>query len=170
MIHGQIRNAQTQDAAALLAIYAPVVEQSAISFELEPPGEEEFAERIRKYGASHCWLTAEQDGVLTGYAYGMPHRERAAYRYATEVSVYVHQGWRGRGIGAALYRRLFDELAGRGYYHAYAGITVPNEGSMALHSQVGFRRIGTFPSVGFKFGEWHDVSWWHRALRNDRPG
>lgn len=164
-----IREAVSADAEALLAIYAPIVQHTAISFELTPPTVAQFAERIRTYGASHGWLTLEQDGQLVGYAYGTPHREREAYRYSAEVSVYVHPDWRGRGVGGALYARLFETLAARGCFHAYAGITVPNEGSMALHARAGFRHIGTFPSVGFKFGEWHDVSWWHRPLRADKP-
>ncbi len=169
MSEGTIREAEAADAETLLAIYAPIVERTAISFELTPPTADQFAERIRRYGGSHGWLIMERDGQIAGYAYGMPHREREAYRYSAEVSVYVHESWRGRGVGGALYRRLFENLGTRGFFHAYAGITVPNEGSIALHGAAGFRHVGTFPSVGFKFGEWHDVSWWHRPLRKDKP-
>lgn len=164
-----VRVAAAQDAAGLLAIYAPVVLETAISFEVTVPSVEQFAARIEGYNATHRWLAAEHRGELAGYACGTPHREREAYRYSTEVSVYVHAAWRGRGIGADLYQRLFDELAALGYCHAYAGITVPNAASMALHAGAGFRHVGTLPNVGFKFGAWHDVSWWHRPLRSGLP-
>lgn len=164
-----IRHATRADAAAALAIYAPIVRDTVISFEAEPPLESEFAERIETCNHTHAWLIAEADGALAGYAYGTSHRARHAYRYSTEVSVYIHEAHRGRGVGRRLYQRLFDELAALGYYHAYAGITLPNEGSTRLHAAVGFRHIGTFPRVGFKFGAWHDVSWWHRVLREGTP-
>ncbi len=155
--------------AELLAIYAPIVETTAISFELVPPSVEEFAGRIESSNRAHAWLVMEREGRLAGYAYGGSHRARAAYRHSTEVSVYLHADYRGKGVGIALYDALFPLLAELGYYHAYAGITLPNEASVALHRKARFVQIGTFPSVGFKFGEWHDVSWWHRQLREGLP-
>ena len=165
----RIRRATPADAPAVLAIYAPIVATTAISFETTPPGEVEVAARIESANATHAWLVAEADGVIAGYAYAMPHRARQAYRYSTETSVYVHADHHGRGVGAALYRRLFADLVQRGYFHAFAGITLPNGASTALHASAGFRHVGTFPRVGFKFGQWHDVSWWHRALRAGVP-
>lgn len=164
-----IRPATTDDAAAALAIYAPIVENTAISFETEAPGLDAFAGRIAASNDSHAWLVASRGGRLAGYAYGTSHRARHAYRFSTEVSVYVHEDQRGGGVGRSLYQALFQVLAERGYYHAFAGITVPNEGSIGLHRAVGFRHVGTFPQVGFKFGAWHDVSWWHRPLRPGIP-
>ncbi len=165
-----IRCATAADAPALHAIYAPIVEHTAISFELTVPSVEEFAGRIDAANRSHAWLLAERDGRPVGYAYGTAHRSRAAYRFSTETSVYVHEDVRGQGVGSSLYRSLFDELARLGYFHAYAGITVPNPASEAAHRRAGFAHIGTFPRVGFKFGRWHDVSWWHRVLREGVPG
>jgi phosphinothricin acetyltransferase len=164
-----IRSATADDSASALAIYAPIVKDTVISFETEPPSVDEFSARIEACLSSHAWLVAESDGALAGYAYGTAHRARHAYRFSTEVSVYVHAAHRGRGVGRVLYERLFERLAELGYYHAFAGITVPNDGSISLHRAVGFHHVGTFPQVGFKFGGWHDVSWWHRPLRAGTP-
>src|SRR5690606_17663512 len=90
-------------------------------------------------------------------------------RYAVETSVYVHPDHHGRGLGAALYQHLFENLAGLGYFHAFAGITLPNEASTRLHGKAGFRHVGTFPNVGFKLDRWHDVSWWHRPIQAGSP-
>ena len=162
----RIRQATVEDAPALLAIYRPYVEDAVVSFEEVAPTVEEFAARIKKALAGWQWLVADSDGVCAGYAYGSLHRERAAYRYAVEVSAYVAPAFRRRGIGHALYLQLFDDLAERGYCSAYAGITLPNDASVALHRSVGFEPVGVFRSAGWKFGGWHDVSWYQRKLRN----
>lgn len=149
----------------MLAIYRPIVEHTAISFELVPPSLDEFEARVRKYIDGWACLVAEHYGAIVGYAYGASHRERAAYAWSTETSAYVRPDARRRGVGTRLYQSLFTALAERGYCNAYAGITLPNEASVALHRSVGFRDIGLFPSVGWKFGAWHDVGWFHRNLR-----
>ena len=164
-----IRRAVRADADAVRDIYAPIVAHTTISFESEPPDLETMAERIAAAEARHAWLVAERDGDIAGYAYGGPHRARHAYRFSTEVSVYVHADHRGSGVGLALYQGLFEALAARGYFHAYAGITQPNEPSSRLHAAAGFTRIGRFPSVGYKFGAWHDVDWWYRPLQDGHP-
>lgn len=164
-----IRSADPADAAALLAIYRPFVETTAVSFETVVPTVEEFAARIAKALASWQWLVAEQEGQCIGYAYGSSHRERPAYRWSAEVSAYVHASHRRRGVGRALYLRLLDDLADKGFCNAYAGATLPNEGSVALHRSVGFEPIGVFKAVGRKFGQWHDVAWFQRALRDAPP-
>ena len=164
-----VRDARDVDAEALLAIYAPSLLDSAASFELELPAVEEFAERVRRYAASHAWLVAEQDGRLLGYAYGSPHRARAAYRFSCEVSAYVAPEARRQGVGSRLYQALFERLSERGYCHAYAGIVLPNDASEALHRRAGFEPIGVFPAVGWKLGRWHDVAWYHRRLREGPP-
>ena len=160
---------QESDAPALRAIYAPYVLDSAASFEETVPTEEEFAARVHKYLSAWAGVVAEVDGRVVGYAYGGPHRERAAYRWSVETSAYVHAGHHGRGIGRRLYEALLPELSARGYCNAYAGITLPNDASVALHEAVGFARIGVFPRVGHKFGRWHDVAWLHRVLRQAPP-
>ena len=153
----------------MLAIYAPVVRETAISFELDPPSLDDFEARVAKYSAGWAWLVAELDGQILGYAYGSPHRERAAYRWSTETSAYVALGARKRGIGTRLYQALFPALGDRGYCNAYAGVTLPNEASVALHRAVGFSPIGIFPAVGRKFDKWHDVAWFYRCLRQGAP-
>lgn len=164
-----IRQGTTDDAAELLEIYRPVVEETSISFELEVPSVEEFARRIAVSNEKHLWLVAEIDGVLAGYAYAGSHRARAAYGYSTEVSAYLHADFRGQGLGTALYKKLFEELEDYPYFHAYAGITMPNDASVGLHKSVGFSYVGTFENVGFKYNRWHDVSWWYRQLKPGLP-
>ena len=159
-----IRPASESDATELLDIYRPFVESTAVSFEFEPPSVAEFAQRIAKSIADWQWLVAEQDERCVGYAYGSPHRERAAYRWSVEVSAYVHPGHLRRGVGRMLYEQLFDDLALRGYRNAYAGIALPNEASIALHRRTGFECIGVFKAVGRKFDRWHDVAWYQRML------
>ncbi|MGH3914791.1 MAG: arsinothricin resistance N-acetyltransferase ArsN1 family B [Pseudonocardiaceae bacterium] len=161
----RVRPATVDDARAMSAIYAPFVEHTAISFELIPPTAEEFAERIRHTAGELPWVAAETDEGLVGYAYANRHQVRGAYRWSVDTSVYVTGQWHGRGVGLALYHVLLDELRTLGYVSAYAGITLPNTGSVSLHEKLGFVAIGCFPDVGFKQGCWHDVGWWHLALR-----
>lgn len=165
----KIRRATESDAAALLAVYAPFVEGSAVSFEAEVPTVAEFAGRIRTANEGWAWLLAEEEGRILGYAYGSAHRARAAYRWSTEVSAYLAPEARGRGVGRALYRQLFEELAGLGYCNAYAGITLPNEPSVGFHRAMGFEPIGVFRKVGRKLAAWHDVAWLQRELRAAPP-
>jgi phosphinothricin acetyltransferase len=162
-----IRVATTADAAACLEIYRPFVESSAVSFETVVPSVEEFAARIEKSLSAWTWLIAEKEGRCIGYAYGHSHRERAAYRWSVEVTIYIDPGHRRQGMGRQLYERLFADLANLGYCNAYAGVTQPNESSMALHRGVGFEYIGTFSAVGRKFDRWHDVAWFQRKLREE---
>jgi phosphinothricin acetyltransferase len=164
-----IRSATESDAAAMLAIYAPFVERTAVSFETNVPTFEEFAARVRNYSANWAWVLAERDGRCLGYAYGSPHRERAAYRWSAETSAYVDPSVQRQGVGKALYLALFDALGERGYCNAYAGMTLPNDASAALHRSVGFEPIGVFRRVGWKFGTWHDVAWSQRRLRDAPP-
>jgi phosphinothricin acetyltransferase len=155
-----IRPAAPADAEGFLAIYAPIVRDTAISFELEPPTADEFRARMTK---AHLWLTAEEDGIL-GYAYAGIFRERPAYRFTAETTVYIHERARRRGVGRALYTELFRQLGERGFVTAVAGITLPNPSSVALHESIGFKPVGVFHKVGFKFGQWHDTGWWERAI------
>jgi L-amino acid N-acyltransferase YncA len=157
------------DAAACASIYEPFVTGSAVSFEIVPPDGPEMARRIE---TTHAWLVAETDGLLAGFAYGGSHRARAAYRWATEVSVYVHPEHRRRGVGRALYGELLPLLARLGLQVALAGITLPNPGSVALHEAIGFQPVGVYRRIGWKAGAWHDVGWWQLELapaRDDPP-
>lgn len=164
-----IREADTADSAALLEIYRPFVEKSAVSFETELPSREEFAARIANVLARWSWLVAVHGERCIGYAYASAHAERRAYQWSINTSVYVDPDFRRQGIGRSLYRALFEACAAKGYCNAYAGITLPNDGSVALHRAAGFEPVGVFRSAGRKFGRWHDVSWWQRRLRDMPP-
>jgi len=153
----------------MLAIYSPIVEQTAISFEEVPPSPGEFAARLRKYLEGWRVFVAEQEGQVIGYAYGSSHRERAAYRWSVETSVYVKAGHHRSGIGRALYQELLPALAQAGFCNAFAGVALPNEASLGLHRTLGFTDIGTFPRVGFKQGAWRDVAWLSKTLRELPP-
>jgi L-amino acid N-acyltransferase YncA len=155
-----LRRATRADARGVLAIYGPVVRDTAISFEEEVPSEAELAERIATIGARFPWLVAERDGALAGYAYATTFRTRAAYRWTAESSVYVHEAHRGVGLARALMEALLDVLCALGYHTVVAGATMPNDTSARLHESLGFELAGTFPRVGHKFGAWHDVRFW----------
>jgi L-amino acid N-acyltransferase YncA len=160
-----IRDADpARDAAACLAIYAPYVEATPISFEEEAPGLETFAGRIRSAQQRHRFLVAEDAGAIAGYAYAGVHRTRAAYRWTTEVAVYVARERHRSGVGRRLYENLFDRLREQNYRLAVAGVTLPNDASVGLHEALGFRKVGVFPRIGWKFGRWHDVGWWSLDL------
>jgi phosphinothricin acetyltransferase len=152
------------DGAACAAIYAHYVRETAISFELDPPTGEEMARRIAQFAGSHGWLTAELGGAVVGYAYGSPHASRAAYAMSCDVAVYVDRAHARKGVGRALYSALLPHLKAGGYHAAFAGIALPNEGSVALHEAMGFTLVGIYREVGRKFGAWHDVGWWQRLL------
>lgn len=160
-----IRDADaSRDAAACAAIYAPHVEGSAVSFEERAPDPAELAARIERYGASHAWLVAEREGRVVGYAYATRYNERPAYRWSTSVSVYIAAEFRGRGVGRALYEALFERLREHGFRMACAGITLPNEASVALHESLGFEQVGLNREIGWKHGAWRDVGWWQLEL------
>lgn len=161
---GRVRSATASDAPGILAIYAPIVESSAISFELEPPGIEELVDRMTMVMQDNPWLVNEDEGVITGYAYATVFRSRAAYTHTRESSVYVHPGHQGKGVGKDLMLALLGELSARGTHRVVAGATLPNRGSAALHESLGFRYVGTFHEVGRKFDRWHDVGFWELSL------
>jgi phosphinothricin acetyltransferase len=160
-----IRAGTEADASAMLAIYRPYVENSVISFEQEVPSIGEYTQRVRKYIQAWACVVAEADGQIVGYAYGSAHRERAAYQWSVETTIYVAQGAQRVGIGRRLYKALLPKLRDKGYCNAYAGVALPNPGSVGVHLAVGFQPIGTFPRVGYKFGQWRDVAWFYLALR-----
>lgn len=159
-----IRDATSDDAAACAAIYAPYVRDTAITFESEPPSPAEMARRIADAQRTHAWVVLEDDGRVVGYAYGGPYKQRAAYQWSCEVSVYVELGRRRSGAGRALYEALFARLADRGYRMLVAGMTLPNDASVALHRGMGFEPVGTYRRIGWKHGAWHDVAWTQRPL------
>lgn len=159
-----LRPATAADASVCAAIYAPFVEGSIVSFETEAPDETEMARRIADYGASHAWLMAEIDGQVAGYAYASPHRTRAAYASSCDVAVYVDPAHARQGVGRALYEALLPLLRDKRLHAAFAGITLPNPGSVGLHETMGFTPVGIYREVGWKLGAWRDVGWWQRLL------
>jgi phosphinothricin acetyltransferase len=152
-----------------LAIYGPVVEGSATSFEEQVPTAEDMRLRLREGMRDYPWLVAVDGGErIMAYAYACSWRKRSAYRFSCEVSVYAHSDIHRQGVGRALYGELLDILKGRGFMVAYAGITLPNAASVRFHEACGFVHVGTFPDCGFKFGQWHSVGFWRKELA-DRP-
>jgi phosphinothricin acetyltransferase len=160
-----IRLAQEADADAIAAIYGPIVDATAISFEIVPPGRHEMARRLSETLRAYPWLVCDLEGQVAGYAYASRHHERSAYQWSVNASVYVDSRYQRRGVGHGLYLSLFAILAAQGFVNAYAGITLPNPGSVGLHEAMGFEKLGVYRNVGFKLGAWHDVGWWQLTLK-----
>lgn len=159
-----IRPAREEDAPAILSIYAPIVRESHVTFEAEPPTEAAIRERIRY--ARHPWIVHDEGHGVAGYAYGSEFRPRPAYRWTVEASIYVARSMRGRGIGAALGRALTAALAEAGYRNAVGVVALPNPASEALLERLGFRRAGVLEEAGFKLDRWWDVALYQRALED----
>ena len=164
-----IRLATADDGSALARIYRPAVTDSATSFELEPPDAAEMASRVARVVERTPWLVCELRGQVAGYAYAGRHRDRPAYQWSVEVSAYVSSDVRRAGVGRALYASLFAALALQGFRNAYAGVTLPNPASIALHTAVGFTPVGVFREIGYKHGAWHDVGWFERQIAPRAP-
>jgi len=162
--HPHIRDATPEDGAGCAAVYAPYVRDTAITFEYEPPTAAEMAARIARAQQAHAWVVLADGDRVAGYAYGGPYKDRAAYRWACEVSVYLEPGRRRSGAGRALYEALFARLGARGFRTAVAGMTLPNPASEGLHRAVGFEPVGTYRDIGWKHGAWHDVAWAQKTL------
>jgi L-amino acid N-acyltransferase YncA len=165
-----VRDATAADAAACAAVYAPYVRDTAVSFEEEVPTEATMRARIAAAQERWAWLVAQDDsGRVVGYAYGGPFKDRAAYRWSCEVSVYLEAGCRRSGAGRALYEVLLARLTELGFRTAAAGMTLPNPASEGFHAAMGFAPVGVFRRVGFKQGRWHDVAWAQRPLAAGDP-
>ena len=167
-----LRLPSEKDAKGILAIYAPYIESTSFTFETEVPSVEEFAERISTYLINWPWLVCEIDGRIAGYAYATKHRERTAYQWCTESSVYIHDDYQKAGIGKALYTALFEILKRQGFNNVYAVINLPNEKSVAFHESCGFEYFATYEKVGYKLGQWKNVGWWRLIINEfgDNPG
>lgn len=167
----RVRHADPErDGAACAAIYAPCVDRSGVSFEDVAPAAQEMAARIASTSARFPWLVAENGGEVVGYAYASQHRDRAGYRWAVDVAVYVDPKFHGRGAGRMLYEALIDLVRRQRLRSACAGIALPNEASIALHRALGFEEVGTYRDIGWKAGAWRDVSWWQLQLACDDGG
>ena len=161
-----IRLATSDDAEQIAAIYAHFVLNTPVSFESDAPDKAEMERRIDSIIEQYPWLVCDIDRQVAGYAYASQHRVRYHYQWSVDVTVYVHESFRRRGIGTALYTALLAVVPLQGYVSAFAGITLPNPGSVGLHEAMGFKLVGIYRNVGFKLGRWHDVGWWQLQLRD----
>ena len=161
-----IRIATESDVPAMLAIYAPYIEDTTYSFEYTVPSEEEFIRRFREITAQFPWLVWEEEGAVLGYAYGSLPFARAAYAWAGEVSIYLAADARGRGIGRKLYTALEKFMEYQGYRVLYAIITEENTVSLAFHKALGYREAGVFSQCGLKFNRWLSVIWMEKHLNS----
>ena len=159
-----IRDAMPGDAGRIAELYAPFVNETAISFEEVPPDEAEFRDRISAAQEHHAWLVLETDGAFRGYAYAPRFRGRAAYDWTCETAIYLDAAVRGRGLGHALGGALLERVETLGYRSAIAGVALPNAPSQALHERLGYRPVGTVERAGWKFGRWHAIEFWERPL------
>ena len=159
-----VRPVSVTDAQAILRIYRPYVENTAVSFEEKSPDVSEMRKRITTITQSYPWFVCETGHELLGYAYATSFRARAAYRFTTEVTIYLADNVKGTGVASRLYQTLLDDLASRGFYTAIAVVTEPNPASEKFHQKLGFRKIGVFESVGHKLGRWHNTGWWQKHL------
>lgn len=161
----EIRMASLEDAKEIYAIYEPYILNTVISFEYDKVPLEVFAERISKVMKNYPWLVYTVDGEIAGYAYCSLHRERAAYGWDCECSVYIKDNYHKKGIGTALYEMLFQMVKEQGIYNIYSLICVPNEGSVALHKKFGFSEVGIYSNTAYKFGEWRNLLVLEKRLR-----
>jgi|SRR5436190_4974590 len=161
-----IRLANEKDAKGILSIYAPYIQNTSFTFETEVPTIKTFAERINNYLVNWPWLVCEIDGEIAGYAYGAKYRERTAYQWCVESSVYIHDDFQRSGIARALYMALIDILKAQGFRTVYAVINLPNEKSVNFHESCGFKYFATYEKVGYKLGKWKNVGWWQLMIND----
>jgi phosphinothricin acetyltransferase len=166
-----IRAATPDDAGEIAAIYAPHVLTGTASFEIDPPDADEMRRRMAASDGLYPWLVVtngEPEGGVIGYAFATRFRERPAYRYVVETSIYVAEVGQGRGAGRLLYEALIDTLRAQNFTQAIGAIALPNDASIAVHEAVGFRRTGVYREVGYKHGRWIDVGLWQCELTEPR--
>ncbi|MBL4648408.1 MAG: N-acetyltransferase [Aureispira sp.] len=159
-----IRIAQESDVAEMLAIYAPFVEKTAITFDLKVPTVAEFTEKIQKIKKEAPCLVYDLDGVVLGYAYASVYRAKEAYKWTREMTVYVRKDARAKKYGMALYSSMIELLKCQNYRTVLAGITLPNIPSVNFHERFGFHPVGVYDNVGYKLGKSHRVGWWQLML------
>lgn len=161
-----IRPIQLSDAACVLDIYKPFIEKTNITFEYTVPEMIEWEQRIELISRQFPWLVAEFDGKIASYAYATKHRDRIAYSWCCESSVYVSNSFQGKGIAKILYEKLFQILRLQGFENVYAILTSPNLKSEKFHESFGFTDIGRFHKAGFKLGSWHNTRWMELHLNH----
>ena len=159
-----IRAARTNDATAIAEIYNHYVRHTVVTFEEVPVAVKEMAQRILDVSERLPWLVWEDGGAVVGWAYATAWKPRSAYRFSVETTVYVAASHQRRGVGDALYRKLIEDLRARNLHSAVGGIALPNEGSVALHEKLGFKKVAHFAEVGRKLDRWIDVGYWQLIL------
>lgn len=159
-----IREIKLSDAESITSIYNHYIENTLITFEEEKLLPIEIENRIQIVLQKYPWLVFEDDGLIKGYAYASKFKERSAYRYSTETTIYLHKDYTGRGIGNILYSELIKRLKTLNLKVAYGVIALPNPGSVNLHETLGFKKTAHLTSVGFKFNRWIDVGFWELEL------
>lgn len=166
-----VRLAVPEDAESLVEIYAPYVENTAITFEYEVPSVQEFARRIDSTLERYPYLVAELSGQIVGYSYVGSFHDRPAYDWSVETSIYVDRNIRHMGVGGILHKALEDELKGRGFLNMNACIAYIeradehlDDNSVRFHEHLGYRMIGQFHKCGYKFGRWYDMVWMEKII------
>lgn len=163
-ISKKIRLATENDSDSLLKIYSEFIKNTYITFEVDVPSALEFDKRIKNVLEKFPWLVCEINGENAGYAYASKHKERAAYQWSVDVTVYVNPEYHKRHIATALYTALMELLKVQGYYNAYAGVALPNIKSEGFHEAFGFKPVGVFHNTGYKLDEWRDVKWYELTI------
>ena len=159
-----IRKAAADDAQSICGIYNHYVSDTVVTFEQEPVSVPDMSARIKDTAAAYPWLVAESEQGVVAYAYATRWRSRAAYDRTAESTVYVRSDFTRRGVGFPLYMSLLDALRQQSIHAVVGCIALPNPGSLAFHEKCGFRKVGHFPQVGRKFGQWVDVEFWQVVL------
>lgn len=159
-----IRLIESTDYLAVLEVYKPYVEKTAYTFEYVPPTPEEFLKKIVTITSKYPWLVCEYNGKIVGYSYGSTHRDRTAYQWSPESTIYVDENYHGSGISGILYEALFEMLKLQGFFNVYAGVLLSNEKSCRFHERMGFHQIGIFKNIGYKLGSWHSNMWYELHL------
>jgi len=161
----QIRTVTINDAQECLNIYSYYVLNTTITFEYDTPTIVEFKQRIQKITQKYPYLVAILDNEIVGYAYATSYKERAAYDWSVETTVYVKNDRHGLGVGKTLYTHLERNLKDRNIVNMLACITYPNPKSIDFHAKFGFEKVGHFPKVGYKFNEWKDIIWMQKVIK-----
>lgn len=161
-----IRLAQEADAAEILEIYEPYIKETPITFEYDTPSLDEFRNRLNQISSEYPYIVCLVNGRIIGYAYAHRQMERAAYQWNAELSVYVDKNWLRYGAGRVLYSALIEILKLQNIHNVYGCVTSPNQNSEKLHEYFGFKQLGIFHSTGYKCGEWHDVAWFEKTIKD----
>lgn len=160
-----IRKVELDDAAQIAEVYNYYIQNTHQTFETEPLSADEMRERIAEIIEKYPYVVAEEDGEIWGYAYATQFKLRQAYAYSAEVSIYVKNAAKQKGIGTQLYEKLFDELAETNIHAMVAGISLPNDASVKFHEKLGFTKVAHFRQIGYKLGRWVDVGYWELINR-----